>query len=66
MGRLSIGQGFRMLQSLILIDAVSLLDGRRREGKRKKKDREEQPGGWGFPKARPTLSVLQAAAVRCN
>jgi hypothetical protein len=37
MGRLSMGQGFRMLQSLILVDALFLLDGGKRMEQKKKK-----------------------------
>jgi hypothetical protein len=44
LGRLSKGWEFRILQSLILVDALFLLDGgRRREGK--KREREKSP--WG-------------------
>jgi hypothetical protein len=40
MGRLSTGLGFRMSQSLILVDALFLLDGgRRREGKKKRREK---------------------------
>jgi hypothetical protein len=52
-----------MLQSLILVDALFLLDGgRRREGKKKITMREE-----GFPEAEPTLlAVAWFTAVRWN
>jgi hypothetical protein len=65
-GRLSMGHGFKTLQSLILVDALVLLDaGRRRKGK-KKKERETLCGG-GFPEAGPALlSMLWVTAVRCN
>jgi hypothetical protein len=57
------------VKSLILVDALFLLDeGRRREGKKKKKKRKKiTMGEEGFPRAGPTLLAMQwVAAVRCN
>jgi hypothetical protein len=55
-----------MSQSLILIDAVFPLNGgKSREGKKKKRERNHC--GGGFPGAGPALlAVLQVAAVRYN
>jgi hypothetical protein len=57
-----------MSQSLILVDALFLLDGgRRREGEKKKKGEKVAMGEEHFPRAGPALmTVLWFAGVRCN
>jgi hypothetical protein len=57
------GLGVQDVKSLILVDALFLLDRERRKGKKNKLLWGEE----GFPGAGPALmSVLQVSAVRCN
>jgi hypothetical protein len=56
-----------MLQSLTLVDALFLLDGRSRREEKKKRERETTMEEEGFPRAGPALlAVLRAAAGRYN
>jgi membrane protein implicated in regulation of membrane protease activity len=59
------------VEGLILVGALFLLDGRRRERKEKEKRKERRikitMGKEGLPGAGPSLlAVQQVAAVRCN
>jgi hypothetical protein len=57
MGRLSMVQKFRMLQSLLLVDALLPLDGgRRREGENK--GERNLIGEGGFPSIRLVLLAM--------
>jgi hypothetical protein len=59
MERLSTGERFRMSQSLILVDALFLLDmGKRRGEKKERKEREIIVMEEGFPGAGPSLLAV--------
>jgi hypothetical protein len=66
-GQAFLGLEFQDVESLILVGALFLLDGRRRREQRKKKREKHHMGEEGFPRAGSALlAVQQVTAVRCN